>query len=70
MRLGSDLGGGERGAEGAAISPAAKPEMVSGEGLTEASSTTEERRKTFEWTATCSVVLQQDIEQERTLAPL
>ena len=67
MRRSSDLGGGERGAKGAAVSPAAKPETVSGRGLTEASSITGERRKTFEWTAACSVVLQQDIEHDRTL---
>jgi len=33
----------------------------------EASSITGERRKTFEWTADCSVELQQEMEQDRIL---
>lgn len=70
MRLGSDLGGGERGVKGVVVSLASKPETVSESGTEEASSSTGERRKTFEWTADCSEGLQQDIEQERTLAPL
>jgi hypothetical protein len=68
MTLGSDLGGGERGANGAVVSPTLRLAMVSGKGFTEASSITDERRKIFEWTADCSVLSQHDIEQDRTLA--
>jgi len=47
MRLGRDLGGGERGAKGAAVSLAPNGETVSGKGLAEASSTGGESRKTW-----------------------
>lgn len=68
MRLFRDLGGGDRGAKAASLSLAAKMEIASGSGLTEASTTIGERRNTFEWTADCASVLQQDIEQGRTLS--
>src|SRR5215467_4528720 len=69
MRLGRDLGGGERGAKGAADPLASNGETVSGNGLAEASSIAGESRKTLPCTANCSLVSQQDIEQDCTLFP-